>query len=122
MFVPEPPSFSEDEIKRVRITGNYAPILFEWYKFAGSLVAVFAHIQPDSPAFKTVPARHYHVLVGLLNRCARLMLSNVALSHKGRFGETTAIVDRCIFESAIKVTWLCDNATDDAFNRYFATD
>jgi hypothetical protein len=48
------------------------------------------------------------------------MFSNVALSHEGLFGETTAIVDRCIFDSCVKVAWLCQNRAADNFNRYFA--
>ena len=64
--------------------------------------------------------QRYYVLIGLLNRCARLMLSNVALSHERKFGETTAIVDRCIFESAVKIIWLCHAASDEEFTRYLA--
>jgi hypothetical protein len=48
------------------------------------------------------------------------MFSNVALSHEGKFGETTSIIDRCIFESAIKVTWLCENPTVENFIRFLA--
>jgi hypothetical protein len=48
------------------------------------------------------------------------MLSNVALSHEGRFGETTVIVDRCIFESAAKIIWLCTNPDPEKFTRYLA--
>jgi hypothetical protein len=48
------------------------------------------------------------------------MLSNVALSHEGKFGETTAIIDRCIFESAVKIIWLCQSASDEEFTRYLA--
>jgi hypothetical protein len=48
------------------------------------------------------------------------MLSNVALSHEGKFGETTSIVDRCIFESAVKIIWLSHNASQEEFTRYLA--
>jgi hypothetical protein len=114
------PSFSDEDIRKCKEDGDFSPILFEWYKFVGSLNVFVAHIQRDSPATKPVPPQHYHVLIGLLNRCARLMLSNVALSHEGKFGETTAIVDRCIFESAVKVIWLCTNPSQEKFSRYLA--
>jgi len=120
-ILPDPPSFSEDDMRRCQETGDYKPVLFEWYKFVGSLGFVVVNIQPDSPAFRPIPAQHYHVLMGLLNRCVRLMLSNVALSHQGKFGETTAIVDRCIFESAIKLIWLCRSDSPEEFTRYLAT-
>jgi len=48
------------------------------------------------------------------------MHSNVALSHEGLFGETTAIIDRCIFETSVRVVWLCRQRSDEAFSRYFA--
>ena len=119
--LPDPPLFSEADMRRCQETGDYKPVLFEWYKFVGSLGFVVVNIQPDSPAFRPIPAQHYHVLMGLLNRCVRLMLSNVALSHQGKFGETTAIVDRCIFEGAIKIIWLCRSDSQDEFTRYLAT-
>jgi len=117
---PSAPSFSDEEMRKCKETGDYRPILFEWYKFVGHLNVVVAHVQRDSPAFKAVPDQHYHVLVGLLNRSARLMLSNIALSHEGRFGETTAIVDRCIFESGVKIIWLCTNPSQEKFTRFLA--
>jgi hypothetical protein len=48
------------------------------------------------------------------------MLANVALSHGGLFGETTAIIDRCIFESAVKIAWLCAQGDDESFTRFIA--
>jgi hypothetical protein len=119
-LVPDPPAFTDDEIRHCRETGDFRPILFEWYKFVGCLAILLAHIQRESSAFRPITAAHYYVLIGLLHRCARLMLSNVALSHEGRFGETTAIVDRCIFESAVKILWLLREPTDERFNRYLA--
>lgn len=119
-LLPTPPTFSNDELQRCRDTGDYSPILFEWYKFVGSLAVVVTNIQRESPAFRFIPVRTYHVLIGLLNRCSRLMLSNVALSHEGTFGETTAIIDRCIFESALKIMWLCKDPSDERVVRYIA--
>jgi len=118
--VPDPPKFSDDQVKKCRASGDFMPMLFEWYKFVGQLCIFFALIKRESPAVREVPAIQYLVLTGLLNRCARLMLANIALSHNGRFGETTALLDRCIFESCVKVRWLCHKRTDDAFRRYLA--
>jgi hypothetical protein len=117
---PEPPSYSDEEIENCRKTGDFIPLLFEWYQYVGSLASSFSCVEPSSPAYRQMPRRHHHVLVGLLNRCARLMLANVALSHEGRFGETTVIVDRCIFESAVKLMWLCNSPSEDKFARFLA--
>jgi hypothetical protein len=118
--IPDPPNFTDEEWRRCRDSGDFAPILFEWYKFVSALCNFFACIQPNSPAVRKMDYTQYAVLVGLLNRCSRLMLSNVALSHEGLFGETTALIDRCIFDSCVKVAWLCQNEAADNFDRFFA--
>lgn len=120
MEVPEPPKISDEQLQKCRESRDYMPVLFEWYKFVGHLCIFFALIQRESPAVREIAPIHYAVLTGLLNRCARLMLSNIALSHNGRFGETTALLDRCIFESCLKVEWLCHKRTDDSFQRFLA--
>ena len=112
-------------MQKCRDTGDYYPVLFKWYKYVGLLANFYASIQKKSPAIKGIPKIHYSVLIGLLNRCSRLMLSNVTLSHKGLFGETTSIIDRSIidrsiFESAIKLTWICHKGDYDSFNRFIA--
>lgn len=118
--LPEPPQFSDAQMQKCRETGDYMPVLFEWYKFVGHICIFFAQIHRESPAVKEISPIHYAILTGLLNRCARLMLSNIALSHNGRFGETTALLDRCIFESCLKVEWLCHKNSDESFQRYLA--
>ncbi len=95
-------------------------MLFEWYKFIGALCNFFACIRADSPAVRSIPPLHYAVVIGLLNRCSRLMLANVALSHEGLFGETTALIDRCIFESCVKIAWLCQSDSSERFVRFLA--
>lgn len=119
-MLPTPPDITAEQMDRCRETGDFCPVLFEWYKFTGLLCNFFACLQSDSPAVTAPAPRDYAVLIGLLNRVSRLMLSNVALSHNGLFGETTAIIDRCIFESAIKVIWLCETNGQDRFDRLVA--
>ena len=118
--IPKPPKITDEQMAKCRENSEYSPVLFEWYKYVGLLSNFYASIRPDSPALRPLPTLHYNVLVGLLNRCARLMLANVALSHKGLFGETTAILDRCIFESAVKAVWLCTVGEEDSFTRFIA--
>lgn len=119
-MLPKAPTITEGQLARCRETGDFCPVLFEWYKFTSALCNFYACLQADSPAVTAPPARDYAVLIGLLNRMSRLMFSNVALSHEGLFGETTAIIDRCIFESAIKVIWLCESDNQDRFDRLVA--
>lgn len=117
---PLPPEIAAENLERCRATGDYTGVLFEWYKYVGLVCNAIACVQRSSPAIREIEPIHYHVLVGLLNRCSRLMLANVALSHEGTFGETTGIIDRCIAESAIKVMWLCKTAAPDRFTRLIA--
>lgn len=119
-MLPDPPAITEDDLKRCRESGDFCPVLFEWYKFVGGLCVTFACLRRESPALRAVPEVEYSILIGLLNRCARLMLSNIALSHEGKFGETTSIIDRCIFESCVIFAWLCRTHEPDRFTRYIA--
>ncbi|MFC1606378.1 DUF5677 domain-containing protein [Candidatus Latescibacterota bacterium] len=118
--VPLPPEITDDQLAHCQETDDFCPILFEWYKYVGLLCNYYASISSDSPAVRKLPPLHYALLVGLLNRCSRLILANVALSHKGLFGETTSILDRCIFESVIKTIWLCKTHDKDRFIRFIA--
>ncbi|PHR54872.1 MAG: hypothetical protein COA47_14730 [Robiginitomaculum sp.] len=120
MEIPLPPEISKTDLNKCRETGDYCPVLFEWYKYVSQIANFYASIQLDSLAIKKISKIHHSVLIGLLNRCARLMFSNVALSHEGLFGETTSIIDRSIFESAIKLSWLCHKGDEDSFNRLIA--
>ena len=118
--LPEQPQISKKDFEACRESGDFTSILYEWYKFVGQLCAVIAHIMPDTTGLRSIQPINYAVLTGLLNRCSRLMLANLALSQNGSFGETTSIIDRCIFESSIKIIWLCKDNSEDFFNRFIA--
>lgn len=117
---PLPPDFDNATLDACRKANDFCPILFEWYKYTGLIANNVASIDRRSPAAKQVQNSHYGALIGLLNRCSRLMLANIALSHEGLYGETTAVIDRCIFESCIKVQWLCKMSSTESFDRYLA--
>ncbi|WP_139146303.1 DUF5677 domain-containing protein [Stenotrophomonas sp. HMSC10F06] len=119
-MLPNAPKITDEQMAHCRENGDFRPVLFEWYKFTSSLCNFYACLRSDSPAVTALPPRDYAVLIGLLNRMSRLMFSNVALSHEGLFGETTAIIDRCIFESSIKLIWLCETENLGRFDRFIA--
>lgn len=118
--IPQSPKITEDQLKRCQYNSDFCPILFEWYKFVGLLAIFFAQLERRSLGVREIEPLEYHVLIGLLTRCSRLMLANVALSHQGVFGETTAIIDRCIFESAVKIIWLVNSQDKEKFRRFIA--
>lgn len=119
-FLPYPPEVSGEELESCHTSSDFRPILFKWYKYVGSVCNCFACIELDSTALRNIPPLHFYVLVGLLNRCSRLILSNTVLSKEGQFGETTSIIDRCIYETAVKVMWLCKKDSTEHFERYLS--
>lgn len=119
-ILPKPPTFSNKLVKQCTESKDFRPILFEWYKYVGIFCNIVACISPDSPAIRKVHPIHYAILTGLLNRCSRLMLSNVRLSSIRKYGETTSLLDRSISETAIKVQWLCHKNNAESFVRYIA--
>ena len=114
------PAFSDELIKQCTKSRDFRPILFEWYKFVGVFCNKLSCISTDSPAFQKIPSVHHAVLIGLLNRCSRLMLANTRLSTTRKYGETTRLLDRSISETAIKIQWLCHKDDTDSFVSYLA--
>jgi hypothetical protein len=119
-FLPDPPTFTAELVERCEREVDFRPILFEWYKHVGAICNRVACLAIDSPAFRATPPVHFAVLIGLLNRCSRLMVANVRLSSTRLYGETTSLLDRCIAETATKVLWLCHKDDPDCFVRYLA--
>jgi hypothetical protein len=114
-LLPEVPIITEEQLETARKTGRYEAVAFEEYKFVAQIVALLARISNKSKDFKKISTQEYHVLMGLMNRCGRLMLGTMELSHKGKFAETTAIIFRCISETGIKIIWLC---TDPSLGKF----
>lgn len=120
--LPEAPRISEGDLEKCRKTGDFSPVLFEWYKFVAGLCVTFSNLLRESPIVRDdISDRDYAILIGLMNRVYRLMLANIALSHEGEFGESTSILDRCIFETSVILSWLCASGTQDGFDRYIAS-
>ena len=118
--LPSPPTFTEDQFIEAKGTNDFYPIVFELYKHVGLMGVKCIEIRRDSPDFRKMPSRHHAILIGLLNRSCRLMLSNIALTHEGRYGETMRLLNRCITESTINILWLCEKDDPSLFQRYLA--
>ena len=120
MPFPPPPRISEEFEAQCRESGDWTPILFQWYQYTGAVVMTLASFEKDPVLFRIEDEVQNATAVGLLSRIARLMLSNVYLSHEAKFGETTRILDRCIVESAIKLAWLTTKSDPERFQRFLA--
>jgi hypothetical protein len=53
--LPAPPEISEKVWHDCRASGDFRPILFEWYKYVGILCSLFACIRPESAILKKTP-------------------------------------------------------------------
>ena len=118
--LPFPPTFTEDQFSMARSERYYYPIVFELYKHVAIMGITCAQIRHDSPDFRQFPVRHYAILIGLLNRICRLMLSSIALTHEGHYGETMRLLNRCIVESVVNILWLCKQNDPSLFQRFLA--
>ena len=58
MEIPLPPEITETDLQKCRDTGDYCPVMFEWYKYVGQIANFYASIQLDSPAIKDMPKIH----------------------------------------------------------------
>ncbi|MFC3908121.1 hypothetical protein ACFORL_03385 [Legionella dresdenensis] len=96
MTVPLPPDLINQLFENSKKTNDYDELFYEWYRHVAIFVNFIGSLDPMSPAFKEYQKFESAVFIGLLNRCVRLMLSNMKLSENGVFGETTMLIDRCI--------------------------
>ena len=117
---PEPPIITDDLLNKCREIDDFTEIIFEYYKYIGILANYYASIQLESKILKPIKPINFAILTGLLNRCSRLMLANMRLSHDGLFGESTSIIDRSIYESVVKIMWLSKTGEEENFRRYLA--
>lgn len=118
MPLPLPPSKISQLFEESKKTNEYDKLFYEWYRSVGMLVQFICSLDPTSPTFKEYEKFESAVFIGLLNRCLRLMLSNMKLSENGKFGETTIIIDRCILESCVKLIWLCKADTKNRIKQF----
>jgi Family of unknown function (DUF5677) len=120
-FFPLLPNFDEALLSSCDVEGDFRPILFELYKYVGLLAHAASRVSIKSEAVVVKDKRAFTAVKGLMHRMCRLMLANVALSHEGLYGETTLIVDRCIVESGVIVSWIVKCKNGDEINRYLAS-
>ncbi|KTC82681.1 hypothetical protein Lche_0361 [Legionella cherrii] len=113
---PTPPEHLDDLLEDCKKKGAFKPIAYEWYRYVAQITLVSASIDFRSPSITFENISNYGVLIGLLGRMSRLMLTNMKLSSEGLSGESTLIIDRCINESAIILMWLCTKKDDQYFN------
>lgn len=111
---------SDDVLADATQTRNFLPILHDMYIYISRVAITCAEIHPSSAGVRPIPELNRAVLAGLLCRCCRLMYASIKLSDDGLFGETIAILQRCITETAFRIRWLCKKNDPSEFERYMA--
>jgi hypothetical protein len=53
--LPDPPFFSKEDMEKCERTGDYSPVLFEWYKYSGMLNVVTTNLLRESPSYRDIP-------------------------------------------------------------------
>lgn len=117
---PPLPDISQELWDKCARAKDFGEVLYEYYKYFGIICAILGALNPESPALKRIPPVHFAVLTGLILKMAKHIHANMFLCTKDSFGETTALIDRSIAESAIKIQWLCKKNDRESFVRYLA--
>jgi hypothetical protein len=114
----QPPKISEDLIQKCKETDDYREILFEYYKFVGKLVVVCSCLLYESPAWGGRKRKLWEVCASSFSRIRGLMSANLEFFQDDRYIEASQIIDRCIFETAAKISWMAQDPTDERLQRY----
>ena len=101
-LLPDPPKIEKVDLDACRSTGDFRPILFEYYRNIAILVAICGNIKKSSPDWLGRSREYYVVQVGLLNRMQRILAGHLEFFQDGRYGDLTLILDRCLLETAVK--------------------
>lgn len=120
LALPDHPRISPEMLIRCSDSNECAPVLFEWYKYVARCCDLISAVPIHSPGLADVTAVEYAILTGLVNRCSKLMSAVSALTSVGFFRETIYILGRCIFESALYVSWCCDSDRRSRIRRFLA--
>lgn len=109
----ERPHISEEIIDRCISRNDYKEYLYETLKFLGVFISKVSCIDPIKSEVPNISEIRRTVFIGIINRISRLILSYIHLSEDGLFGETASIIERCLFESCLRLRWLIQDETDE---------
>lgn len=113
------PIISEETVDKCRRQGDFRNILFEYYRFVGQLAVVCSCILFESPAWKQERSRKtWEVCAASFSRIKNLVSANLEFFQDDRYIEATQILDRCIFETAAKICWISQDASEVRLRRF----
>lgn len=112
------PYISDDLITKCKEANDYRHILFEYYKFVGQLAVICSCINYESPAWGGRKRKLWEVCASSFSRIKGLMCANLEFFQDDRYIEASQIIDRCIFETAAKISWMAQDPTDERLQRF----
>lgn len=117
----EAPPLDPEELKKCIANGDCLPIVLPRLAYMRQLCLAAERLDPSSDAIRPMPAHEWHMLVGRLNHCSRLVAAILTLTHAGQFRESVSILARSLFEAAVKVCWLCNPNEPQRFTQLYRT-
>ena len=105
-------------LESCRAKNQFAPLVFELYKEAVSLVCASSAVQIGDSEDSVKLGRNQAVCAGLLVRIAKYMVSVAKLSADNEHGETIQALNRCIIESAVNLRYLVLKNEDEVYERF----
>jgi Family of unknown function (DUF5677) len=119
---PPVPLYSDDEVIALARRNEAQIVFFDWLKFASGEACKLAFMLESQPLLRPVPHIQYAVTTGLLNRICRLGRSIIMMTREqdNDLGEAVMVLQRSIFESCIRLSWLCLDSSSGPFDQYLA--
>jgi hypothetical protein len=114
----QPPHISDDLIAKCEETDDYRHILFEYYKYVGQLAVICSCLLYESPAWGGRKRKVWEICASSFSRIKSLMCANLEFFQGDRYIEASQIIDRCILETAAKISWISQDLTDERLQRF----
>jgi hypothetical protein len=99
---------------------SYTKVAFELYKETASVSVFVSHLFESYGDKNGYLERNQALCAGLIIRIAKLMKSvlNLLIDRVSEHGETIITINRCIIESAVKLKFFCEKATEQDFDNF----
>lgn len=120
-FAPVP-IYSDEEVLALSRRKEAQIVFFDWLKSATGEACKLAFMLESQPLLRPVPHIQYAVTTGLLNRICRLGRSVIIMTREqdNDLGEAVMVLQRSIFESCIRLSWLCLDNSSVRFDQFLA--
>lgn len=123
--LPERVEITPEILAEARANGTHLGLALKLYAEAGVLVTICsaAFTAPDSelrPTERPALGRDHAIAAALLARLGKFMYGVLHLAMTGGFGEIVLALNRCILETSVNVSYLCQTDDPKRYDRFVA--